>query len=221
MIVDADSPIECLNLATRTRNCLRRARIDTVGQLASMTEDQLMGLPYFGVGSLVDTRARLHERYLPMKPQSADSGREEEMFLLNDEVADLLRVPRSTLASWRSRGLGPPWAKVGRRVIYLRTDVLSWVADLKGQEVRKAVGRVRAAAVRRADREARYAAERQAERQAERDRRLDRRRQRQEVWAARERREAARDAVNGLCLPGATAKNVDCMVADDLANIHP
>jgi excisionase family DNA binding protein len=43
------------------------------------------------------------------------------------EVADLLRTPVSTLYNWRLTGDGPPAARVGRRLLYKRTDVHAWV----------------------------------------------------------------------------------------------
>lgn len=45
------------------------------------------------------------------------------------EVADELRVPYSTLAYWRHIGKGPRWAKVGRRVVYRREDVVAWIGE--------------------------------------------------------------------------------------------
>jgi predicted DNA-binding transcriptional regulator AlpA len=43
------------------------------------------------------------------------------------EVAELTRTPASTLRYWRHMGVGPRSAKLGRRVVYLRTDVLAWI----------------------------------------------------------------------------------------------
>lgn len=38
-------------------------------------------------------------------------------------------VPRRTLGQWRYRGLGPPYAKIGRHVVYRREDVDRWLAE--------------------------------------------------------------------------------------------
>lgn len=46
--------------------------------------------------------------------------------LTTAEVADLLRVPDSTVRHWRHVGTGPRWAKVGKRVTYNRVDVEAW-----------------------------------------------------------------------------------------------
>lgn len=37
-------------------------------------------------------------------------------------------IPTSSLAKLRMTGEGPPFAKVGRRVIYLRADIERWLA---------------------------------------------------------------------------------------------
>jgi hypothetical protein len=52
-------------------------------------------------------------------------------FLTTEEVADLLRVNRSTVCRWRLSGCGPrvTWlsAKIPR---YQKTDLLNWVRQL-------------------------------------------------------------------------------------------
>ncbi len=48
-------------------------------------------------------------------------------YLLIDEAAALLRTPRSTLYGWRHNGEGPPAARVGRKLLYKRSDLLDWV----------------------------------------------------------------------------------------------
>jgi len=44
-----------------------------------------------------------------------------------DEVADLVRAPVATLRYWRHLGTGPRSFRLGRRVLYLRADVLTWI----------------------------------------------------------------------------------------------
>ncbi len=53
------TPIAALGLATRTQTCLRRAGIDTVGQLLTHTDADLLDIQQFGVGSLADVTAAL------------------------------------------------------------------------------------------------------------------------------------------------------------------
>lgn len=43
------------------------------------------------------------------------------------EAADLTRTPVATLRWWRHEGIGPKSARMGRRVVYRRADVLAWI----------------------------------------------------------------------------------------------
>jgi predicted DNA-binding transcriptional regulator AlpA len=52
-------------------------------------------------------------------------------FMLLEEVAQLTRQTVSTLRWLRHQGKGPPAIKVGRRLVYRRSDVLEWLAQLK------------------------------------------------------------------------------------------
>ena len=45
------------------------------------------------------------------------------------EAADLLRAPVATLRYWRHLGSGPVSFRVGRRVLYRREDIATWLAD--------------------------------------------------------------------------------------------
>jgi phosphatidylserine decarboxylase len=49
-------------------------------------------------------------------------------FLTVDQLAErwLGQVTKATLATWRSRGNGPAFVKVGGRVLYRLADVLSY-----------------------------------------------------------------------------------------------
>jgi hypothetical protein len=49
------------------------------------------------------------------------------------ETAKALCVTIRTLRKWRQRGMGPPWVKIGRRVVYSNESRAAW---LKGNEVR-------------------------------------------------------------------------------------
>ena len=50
------------------------------------------------------------------------------------EAADLLRAPVATLRYWRHLGTGPAGFRVGRRVLYRRSDLEQWVANLHDSE---------------------------------------------------------------------------------------
>jgi len=56
-----DLPIEALDLSERPRNCLRRAQIQTVGELVEKTEDDLLNITNFGQKSLEEVVAKLDE----------------------------------------------------------------------------------------------------------------------------------------------------------------
>lgn len=46
-----------------------------------------------------------------------------DLFLTPAELARRWRVSVQTLANWRSRQSGPPYVKLGRRVLYRFSDV--------------------------------------------------------------------------------------------------
>jgi excisionase family DNA binding protein len=43
------------------------------------------------------------------------------------EAAELLRTPVATLRYWRRLGTGPASFRLGRRVLYRRDDLQSWI----------------------------------------------------------------------------------------------
>jgi DNA-directed RNA polymerase subunit alpha len=64
----ADLSVDDLELSNRTLNCLKRNSINKVGQLASMTEDDLLHLRNFGEKSLQELRDKLEERGVRLGP---------------------------------------------------------------------------------------------------------------------------------------------------------
>ena len=64
---DLDLPIEELDLSERPRNCLKRAQINTVGELLTKTEDDLLNITNFGQKSLDEVKAKLDERGLTLR----------------------------------------------------------------------------------------------------------------------------------------------------------
>jgi DNA-directed RNA polymerase subunit alpha len=64
---DLDLPIEELELSERPRNCLKRARVDTIGQLVQKTEDDLLAITNFGSKSLDEVIQKLDERGLSLR----------------------------------------------------------------------------------------------------------------------------------------------------------
>jgi predicted DNA-binding transcriptional regulator AlpA len=53
----------------------------------------------------------------------------EDRLLTLKETSDLVRTPVETLRHWRKVGKGPVGFKVGRRVCYRESDVLTWLDD--------------------------------------------------------------------------------------------
>ena len=64
---DLDLPIEALDLSERPRNCLRRAQIQTVGELVLKTGDELLNITNFGQKSLEEVAAKLDELGLSLR----------------------------------------------------------------------------------------------------------------------------------------------------------
>ncbi|MBM3693546.1 MAG: DNA-directed RNA polymerase subunit alpha [Actinobacteria bacterium] len=64
---DLELPIEDLDLTERPRNCLKRARVDTIGQLVQKTEDDLLAITNFGSKSLEEVLQKLDERGLSLR----------------------------------------------------------------------------------------------------------------------------------------------------------
>ena len=67
---DLDLPIEDLDLSERPRNCLKRAQVNTVGELIQRTPDELLAITNFGQKSLDEVLVRLDERGLSLREGS-------------------------------------------------------------------------------------------------------------------------------------------------------
>ena len=64
---DLDLPIEDLDLSERPRNCLKRAQVNTIGELLEKTEDDLLAITNFGQKSLDEVIQKLDERGLSLR----------------------------------------------------------------------------------------------------------------------------------------------------------
>jgi len=64
---DLDLPIEELDLSERPRNCLKRAQVNTIGELVERTEDDLLAITNFGQKSLDEVIQKLDERGLSLR----------------------------------------------------------------------------------------------------------------------------------------------------------
>lgn len=65
---DLDLPIEDLDLSERPRNCLKRAQVNTVGELLMKSHDDLLNITNFGQKSLDEVIEKLDERGLSLRP---------------------------------------------------------------------------------------------------------------------------------------------------------
>jgi DNA-directed RNA polymerase subunit alpha len=65
-----DSRIEDLGLTERARNCLKRAGINSIGELLACTEKDLLQITNFGQTSLKDVTERLEERGLDLRAEA-------------------------------------------------------------------------------------------------------------------------------------------------------
>lgn len=64
---DLDQPIEDLELSERPRNCLKRAQVNSIGELLDKTEDDLLAITNFGQKSLDEVVEKLDERGLSLR----------------------------------------------------------------------------------------------------------------------------------------------------------
>ena len=69
-----------------------------------------------------------HDPCMDDNGSSQDGGRPFELWD-EDRLSEEIGVPVATLRSWRSRGGGPPFLKIGRRVRYRNTTVWKWLGD--------------------------------------------------------------------------------------------
>jgi DNA-directed RNA polymerase subunit alpha len=63
---DLDLPIEDLDLSERPRNCLKRAQVNTIGELLDKSEEDLLAITNFGQKSLDEVIQKLDERGLSL-----------------------------------------------------------------------------------------------------------------------------------------------------------
>ena len=64
---DLELTIEELDLSERPRNCLKRAQVNTVGELLQKSEDDLLAITNFGQKSLDEVIEKLDERGLSLR----------------------------------------------------------------------------------------------------------------------------------------------------------
>jgi DNA-directed RNA polymerase subunit alpha len=68
-------PVDLIELSARASNCLKAAKIKTMGELISKTEEELMGFKNFGKKSLEEIKERLKEMNLDLGMISPAEGK--------------------------------------------------------------------------------------------------------------------------------------------------
>ncbi len=52
-----------------------------------------------------------------------------KQLMVESQVAHVLRVSATTLAAYRRRGIGPPWVRVGGKVLYSEDELRAWIRE--------------------------------------------------------------------------------------------
>ena len=84
-----DWKIEDLNLSVRSYNCLKRANINTVGELTQKTEEEMMKVRNLGRKSLKEVVQKLREIGLDLKNSTSlfdDDFEDDEDESSDDEI---------------------------------------------------------------------------------------------------------------------------------------
>jgi len=74
-VINDERPVEDLELTVRSYNCLKREGVDTIGQLATMTEEELMNIRNLGMKSVDEIRSKLLEYGYALDSEGLDEAR--------------------------------------------------------------------------------------------------------------------------------------------------
>jgi DNA-directed RNA polymerase subunit alpha len=74
-VIQDERPVEDLELTVRSYNCLKREGVDTIGQLATMTEEELMNIRNLGMKSVDEIRSKLLEYGYALESEGLDEAR--------------------------------------------------------------------------------------------------------------------------------------------------
>lgn len=66
------------------------------------------------------------------RADTCESSQNSAALLTPEEAAEILRISARTLSNWRALGKGPPYRKVGGRVVYPRATMLTWGLECPG-----------------------------------------------------------------------------------------
>ncbi|MFW2512246.1 helix-turn-helix transcriptional regulator [Demequina sp. SO4-13] len=119
------------NSAVRGRLLLRgvmaTSRLGVRVRLNGKTDSRI-GLTCCSVDRYIQTTAK-RDQHFPDRGVVMEAE-----FLTTEEVAEWCRTSPSTVHYWKHMGRGPRSARVGKRVLYRRTDVEAWITDLYATE---------------------------------------------------------------------------------------
>ncbi len=73
-VIQDERLVEDLELTVRSYNCLKREGVDTIGQLATMTEEELMNIRNLGMKSVDEIRSKLTEIGYELESEGYDAG---------------------------------------------------------------------------------------------------------------------------------------------------
>ena len=73
-VIQDERPVEDLELTVRSYNCLKREGVDTIGQLATMTEEELMNIRNLGMKSVDEIRSKLLEYGYSLESEGLDEA---------------------------------------------------------------------------------------------------------------------------------------------------
>ena len=79
-------PIERLDLSSRTLNCLKRAKLDRVGQVLDLSADDLLNIRNFGQKSLEELQGKLAELGVSGARPTVDPDSEQDF---GDEIGGI------------------------------------------------------------------------------------------------------------------------------------
>ena len=104
-----DTPVSDFELSVRSRNCLKKMNINTLGDLLRISEPELLNYKNFGETSLTEIKAMLKQKTLRLGQLAEDSRRSDQASLAARRIApdapdELLNRPLSEIEfSGRSR----------------------------------------------------------------------------------------------------------------------
>jgi hypothetical protein len=65
---------------------------------------------------------------IPAAATDRSADNDDDLLLTTADVAAITRAPTSTVRYWLHLGCGPHGFRVGRRVLYRRSEVMRWLA---------------------------------------------------------------------------------------------